>query len=71
MKTYKLKTNKIEEKVVEAYKKVEDGTVNVYKGVENAVVGVYKTIEKKFVDKFLEEQPEKEVTWTKSRMKIH
>ena len=59
MKTYKLKTDKIEEKVVEAYKKVEDGAVNGYKGVENAVVGVYKTIEKKFVDKFLEEQPEK------------
>ena len=57
MENYKLKTEKIEEKVVDAYKRIEDGAVNGYKSVENAVVGAYKMIEEKFVDKFLEEQP--------------
>ncbi len=43
-----MKTGKVEEKVVNAYKKVE-----------NAVVGTYQKIEDAFVDKFLEEvEPE-------------
>lgn len=46
-KNCKLKTGKVEEKVVGAYKKIEDG-----------VVGTYKIIEDKFVEKFLEEVPE-------------
>ena len=44
MSEYKLKTGKIEEKIVGAYKSIED-----------AVVGTYKKIEDKFVDTFLEE----------------
>ena len=43
MSEYKLKTGKLGETVVGAYKKVED-----------AFVGTYKKIEDAFVDKFLE-----------------
>ena len=56
----KLKTGKVEDKVVNAYKKIEDGVVGGYQAVENAVVGTYKKIEDKFVEKFLEEVPEDE-----------
>lgn len=41
-KNYKLKTGKVEEKVVGAYKKIEDGVVGGYQAVEDAVVGTYK-----------------------------
>ena len=44
MSEYKLKTGKVGEAVVGAYKKIE-----------NAVVGGYKEIENKFSDKFLNE----------------
>lgn len=37
-KNYKLKRGKVEEKVVNAYKKIEDGVVGGYQAVENAVV---------------------------------
>lgn len=57
-KKYKLKTGKIEEKVVNAYKKTENGVVEGYQAIEDAVVGTYKKIEGKFVEKFLEEVPE-------------
>lgn len=57
-KNYKLKTGKVEEIVVDAYKKLEDGVVGGYQAVENAVVGTYKKIEGKFIEKFLEESPE-------------
>jgi hypothetical protein len=57
-KKYKLKTGKIEEKVVNAYKKTENGVVGGYQAIEDAVVGTYKKIEGKFVEKFLEEVPE-------------
>ena len=59
-KNYKLKTGKVEEKVVNAYKKIEDGVVGGYQAIEDAVVGTYKKIEGKFVEKFLEEVPEDE-----------
>lgn len=47
MSEYKLKTGKIEETVVNGYKKIE-----------NAFVGGYKKIENAFVDKFLEKVDE-------------
>ena len=47
MNQKKLKTTKVEKKVVGAYK-----------AIENAVVGTYKKIEDKFVEKFLEDAPE-------------
>ena len=57
-KKYKLKTGKVEEIVVNAYKKTENGVVEGYQAIEDAVVGTYKKIEGKFVEKFLEEVPE-------------
>ena len=59
-KKYKLKTGKVEEKVVNAYKKTENGVVEGYQAIEDAVVGTYKKIEGKFVEKFLEEVPKDE-----------
>ena len=59
-KKCKLKTGKVEEKVVNAYKKIVDGVVGGYQAVEDAVVGTYKKIEGKFVEKFLEGVPEDE-----------
>mgnify|MGYP003400231353 FL=1 len=56
-KKYKLKTGKVEEIVVNAYKKTENGVVEGYQAIEDAVVGTYKKIEGKFVEKFLEEVP--------------
>jgi hypothetical protein len=50
-----LKTGKVENAVVGAYKKIENGVVDGYQAIEDAVVGTYKTIEGKFVEKFLEE----------------
>lgn len=47
MSKMKLKTGKVEEKVVGAYK-----------AIENAVVGTYQKIEDKFVEKFLEVEEE-------------
>jgi hypothetical protein len=55
MTKYKLKTGKVENAVVGAYKKIEDGVVDVYQAIEEAVVGAYKKIEGKFVEQFLEE----------------
>lgn len=60
MSQKKLKTTKVEKKVVGAYKAVENGVVKGYQAMENAVVGTYKKIENKFVDKFLEDVPENE-----------
>lgn len=57
-KKYKLKTGKVGEKVVNAYKKTENGVVGGYQAIEDAVVGTYKKIEGKFVEKFLEEVSE-------------
>lgn len=54
MSEYKLKTGKLGEKVVGAYKKVEDTVVGSYKKVEDTVVGGYKKVENAFVDAFLE-----------------
>ena len=56
MANYKPKTGKVEEKVVNAYKKIENGVVGGYQAIEDVVVGTYKKIE----DKFLEEIPEDE-----------
>lgn len=58
MTKYKLKTGKVENAVVEAYKKIENGVVDGYQAIEDAVVGTYKTIESKFVERFLEETEE-------------
>lgn len=52
---YTLKTGKVGEAVVGAYKKIENGVVGGYKKIETGVVGGYKKIENKFVDTFLEE----------------
>ena len=54
MSKYKLKTSKIEKKVVDTYKKIENGAVAGYQAVEDAVVGSYQKIEKEFVEKFLD-----------------
>lgn len=51
---FKLKTGKVEDKVVNAYKKIENGVVGGYQAIEDAVVGTYQKIEDKFVEKFLE-----------------
>lgn len=58
MKEMKLKTGKIEEKVVGAYQKIEDTVVETYQKIEDAVVGTYQKIEDKFVEKFLEVEEE-------------
>ena len=55
---YKLKTGKVEDAVVDTYKKIENGVVKGYQAIEDAVVGTYKKIEGKFVDEFLEETPD-------------
>ncbi|MBQ8055822.1 MAG: hypothetical protein IJ270_03285 [Paludibacteraceae bacterium] len=55
MNKYKLKTGKVENVVVGAYKKIRNGVVNSYQAIENAVVRTYKKIEGKFVERFLEE----------------
>ena len=52
-KNYKLKTGKVEEIVVNAYKKTENGVVEGYQAIEDAVVGTYKKIEGKFVEKWI------------------
>ena len=57
---YRLKTGKTGEKVVSGYKKIEDGVVGTYKKIEGGVVGTYKKIETAFVDRFLEEVPDKD-----------
>ena len=49
MSNYKLKTGKIEETVVEGYKKIENSVVNGYKKVEDA-----------FVEKFLDKKENSE-----------
>ena len=54
MSNYKLKTSKIEKKVVDTYKKIENGAVAGYQAVEDAVVGSYQKIEKEFIEKFLD-----------------
>ncbi len=58
MTKYKLKTGKVENVVVGAYKKIEDGVVDGYQAIEDALVGTYKKIEGKFVERFLEETDE-------------
>ena len=62
MKKYRLNTGKVEDKVVNAYRKIEDGAVKGYQAVEDAVTGAYGKIEEKFVKAFLEEVPENEDT---------
>lgn len=64
MSNYRLKTGKVEEKVVGAYKTIENGVVKGYKAVEDAVVGTYQKIEDKFVEKFLEEKEEEQPSET-------
>ena len=54
MSKYKLKTTKIEKKVMDTYKKIENGAVAGYQAVEDTVVGAYQKIEEKFVEKFLD-----------------
>ncbi len=67
---YKLKTDKVEEKVVNAYKSIENGVVGAYKAVENGVVGTYKKVEDKFVETFLEEvEPKQEENVVKAEEK--
>ena len=55
MTKHKLKTGKVENAVVGAYKKIENGVVDGYQAIEDAVVSTYEKIEGKFVEKFLEE----------------
>lgn len=60
MTNHKPKTGRVEEKVVNAYKKIENGVVSGYQTIEDAVVGTYQKIEDKFVEKFLEDGPKEE-----------
>ena len=53
-KTYRLKKTKVEESVVNAYKRMEERIVASYRAIENSVVGTYKKIEDDFVEHFLE-----------------
>ena len=55
MTKYKLKTGKVENAVVGAYKKIENGVVDGYQAIEDAVVETYKKIEGGFVERFLED----------------
>ncbi len=55
MTEYGLKTGKVEETVVDAYRKVEDTVTGVYQKIEDKVVDIYKKVENAFVEKFLEE----------------
>ena len=57
-KTYRLKKTKMEELVVEAYKRMEESIVRSYLAVERTFVDGYQRIEDKFVEKFLEEKEE-------------
>ena len=54
MSDYKLKTGKLGDAVVGAYKTVEETVVGGYKIIEDTVVGGYKKVEDAFVDAFLE-----------------
>ncbi|MGM9747541.1 MAG: hypothetical protein ACI3ZN_01960, partial [Candidatus Cryptobacteroides sp.] len=60
LKMKKLKTTRIENKAISAYQSIENGVVNCYKNIENGVVSCYKNIENWFVDKFLEDVPNKD-----------
>ena len=53
-KTYRLKKTKVEESVVNAYKRMEERIVASYRAIENSVVRTYKKIEDDFVGHFLE-----------------
>ena len=53
-KTYRLKKTKVEESVVNAYKKMEENIVRNYLAMERAFVNGYQHIEDKFVERFLE-----------------
>ncbi len=55
MTEYRLKTGKVEETVVNAYRKVEGAVTGTYQKIEDKVVDAYKKVEDAFVDKFLEE----------------
>lgn len=55
-KTYRLKKTKVEESVVNAYKKMEAGIVRSYAAVERTFVDGYQRIEDRFIEKFLEEK---------------
>ena len=54
MTQYKLKKNKTEESIMNAYKRMEERIVSSYFAIENSVVGAYKKIEDDFVEHFLE-----------------
>ena len=58
MTKYKLKSDKVENAVVDTYKKIENSVVNGYQTIENSVVDTYKKIEDKYVERFLEEMCE-------------
>ena len=55
-KTYQLKKAKVEESVVNAYKKMEKSIVRNYRAMERTFIDGYQRIEDKFVEKFLEEK---------------
>ncbi len=55
MAKYRLQTGKVEETVVNAYRKIEDTVTGTYQKIEDKVVDTYKKVENAFVDKFLEE----------------
>ena len=66
-KTCRLKKTKVEESVVNAYKKMEEGIVRGYAAVERTFVDGYQRIEDKFVEKFLEEKEEASPSRSKGR----
>ena len=57
-KIYRLKKTKVEESVVNAYKKMEKSIVRNYRAMERTFIDGYQRIEDKFVEKFLEEKEE-------------
>ena len=56
MSDYKLKKSRVEDKVVDTYKKIEETVVNTYQKIEDGVVGAYQKVEDKFVEKILEKK---------------
>ena len=50
-----------EQAVVDMYNAIENTVVGTYKMIETGVVGGYKKIEGKFVEKFLEEEKDKDL----------
>ena len=58
MTKYKLKTGKVENAVVGAYKKIENGVVGGYKKIEDGVVEGFNKVTDKCVEKLFTKEGE-------------